>query len=537
MNALDPYNIAHPAEYYQNVNMTLSGLVSTVAHPDRALKDTWQSAKKDPSEFGGRVVLDLLGTKGAGAARGGGDGRDQGHCQEWSGRRDGGGSSSARAEGHRRRQAPGARQSWLAQATGPDGTTLTILRDRFGLVRSETVDGRELTYGYDEFGRRTSRTTPTGATTTWTYDATGRRTGMTVSGRTVDFTYDAAGRELTRRIGETVTLHHTFDSVGRLTAQSVRGADDRSIQHRAYTYRADGNLTGIDDRLSGTRHFDLDAAGRVTAVHAANWMETYAYDEAGNQSSASWPSNHPGHEATGPRMYKGTRITHAGKVRYEHDALGRVSARQKPRLSCKPDTWRYEWDVEDHLTSATTPDGTRWRYTYDPLGRRTAKLRLADDGCTVIERTDFTWDGTTLCEQTTSSSDLSNPVILTWDHQGLRPIAQTERITAAEASQGEIDSRFFAIVTDLVGTPSELVDEQGEIAWRTRRARNTIFCVDRGAAEVKRSRDLRVVEPDGVAPALLARSLSVVGTDGPGQLPLDHPQHPDRRRIVAPCGR
>lgn len=356
----------------------------------------------------------------------------------------------------------------LAQATGPDGTTLTILRDRFGLVRSETVDGRELTYGYDEFGRRTSRTTPTGATTTWTYDATGRRTGMTVSGRTVDFTYDAAGRELTRRIGETVTLHHTFDSVGRLTAQSVRGADDRSIQHRAYTYRADGNLTGIDDRLSGTRHFDLDAAGRVTAVHAANWMETYAYDEAGNQSSASWPSNHPGHDATGPRMYKGTRITHAGKVRYEHDALGRVSARQKPRLSCKPDTWRYEWDVEDHLTSATTPDGTRWRYTYDPLGRRTAKLRLADDGCTVIERTDFTWDGTTLCEQTTSSSDLSNPVILTWDHQGLHPIAQTERITAAEASQGEIDSRFFAIVTDLVGTPSELVDEQGEIAWRTR---------------------------------------------------------------------
>jgi hypothetical protein len=70
MNALDPYNIAHPAEYYQNVNMTLAGLTSTVAHPDRALKDAWQSAKRDPSEFGGRVVLDLLGTKGAGAARG-----------------------------------------------------------------------------------------------------------------------------------------------------------------------------------------------------------------------------------------------------------------------------------------------------------------------------------------------------------------------------------------------------------------------------------------------------------------------------------
>ncbi|MYS25955.1 hypothetical protein GTW38_03175, partial [Streptomyces sp. SID7804] len=28
--------------------------------------------------------------------------------------------------------------------------------------------------------------------------------------------------------------------------------------------------------------------------------------------------------------------------------------------------------------------------------------------------------------------------------------------------------RFFAIVTDLVGTPTELIDDQGNTAWRTR---------------------------------------------------------------------
>ncbi|MGW0337983.1 putative T7SS-secreted protein [Streptomyces sp. NPDC003011] len=357
----------------------------------------------------------------------------------------------------------------LAQATGPDGTTLTVLRDRFGRVRSETVDGRELTYSYDEWGRRTGRTTPTGATTTWSYDAAGRRTGMVACGRAIDFTYDVAGRELARHIGETVTLEHGFDALGRLTSQSVTGAGGRTVQSRAYTYRADGNLIGVDDRLSGPRRFDLDAAGRVTAVHAANWTETYAYDPAGNQTQASWPASHPGAEATGPRAYEGTRITRAGHVRYEHDALGRITLRQKTRLSRKPDTWRYEWDTEDRLTSVTTPDGTRWRYTYDPLGRRTAKLRLAEDGETAVERVVFTWDGTTLCEQTTSSVSLPHPVTLTWDHQGLRPIAQTERITTtADAPQDEIDSRFFAIVTDLVGTPSELVDEQGEIAWHTR---------------------------------------------------------------------
>lgn len=211
-------------------------------------------------------------------------------------------------------------------------------------------------------------------------------------------------------------------------------------------------------------------AGRITAVHAASWSETYAYDAAGNQASATWPATRPGHEATGERAYSGTRITRAGGVRYEHDALGRTILRQKTRLSRKPDTWRYAWDAEDRLTQVTTPDGTVWRYCYDPLGRRTAKLRMEADGATVAERVTFTWDGTILCEQTTHASELPNPVTLTWDHQNLQPIAQTERITstASGTSQEEIDSRFFAIVTDLVGTPRELVGEDGEIAWRTR---------------------------------------------------------------------
>ncbi|MBJ7001300.1 RHS domain-containing protein [Streptomyces sp. CRPSP2-6A1] len=356
----------------------------------------------------------------------------------------------------------------LAQATGPDGTTLTLLRDRHGRLRSETVDGRSLTYTYDELGRRTGRTTPTGAVSTWSYDAAGHRTGMVASGRPIDFTYDEAGRELTRRIGDALTLAHTFDPLGRLTTQTVTGTPDTLLQHRSYTYRADGNLTGIDDHLSGPRRFDLDATGRVTAVHATGWSERYAYDEAGNQTHASWPTTHPGTEATGPRTYQGTRITRAGNIRYEHDALGRITLRQKTRLSKKPDTWHYTWDTEDHLTSVTTPDGTHWRYTYDPLGRRTTKQRLADDGETVLERVTFTWDGTTLCEQTTTSTALPNPVILTWDHHGLHPLTQTERITTTDTPQEEIDSRFFAIITDLVGTPTELIDEQGNLAWQTR---------------------------------------------------------------------
>ncbi|MGW0699643.1 polymorphic toxin type 30 domain-containing protein, partial [Streptomyces sp. NPDC002867] len=354
----------------------------------------------------------------------------------------------------------------LAVATSPDAI-LTRLRDRYGRLKSETVNGRKVTFDHDVLGRRTGRTTPSGTVSSWTYDPAGRRASLTSSGRTLTFERDAAGRELTRHIGETLRLSHSFDTMGRLTDQRISGRD-RDLQHRTYTYRADGNLVGIDDLLAGPRRFDLDMVGRVTAVHAANWTERYAYDAESNQTDASWPASHPGQEATGSRVYAGTRLTRAGNVRYEHDAQGRIVLRRKTRLSRKPDTWHYVWDAEDRLTSVTTPDGTVWRYQYDALGRRVAKQRIFGDEQTVLEQVSFAWDGATLCEQLTIDEAFPNAVALAWDYHDLRPIAQIERLFDGDASQEEFDERFFAIVTDLVGTPQELFDESGNLAWRMR---------------------------------------------------------------------
>ncbi|GGT45980.1 hypothetical protein GCM10010271_57640 [Streptomyces kurssanovii] len=354
----------------------------------------------------------------------------------------------------------------LAEAVNADAT-ITCLRDRYGRLVSETVNGRTMSFTYDELGRRTGRTTPTGAVSTWTYDAAGRRTSLTTSGRTLTFEHDAAGQEIARHIGDTVSFTNEYDPLGRLTSQRITGAG-RSIQRRDYTYRADGNLIGLDDQLAGAKTFDLDPAGRVTAVHAAGWTERYAYDEAGNQTQASWPASHPGQEAVGAREYTGTTITRAGDVRYEHDVLGRITLRQKTRLSRKPATWRYEWNAEDRMRSVTTPDGRVWRYQYDALGRRIGKQQLAADGRTVVEQVTFTWDGRTLCEQTTAAKTLPNPVVLTWDHNGLRPLTQRDRILASDASQEVFDERFFSVVSDLVGSPTELLGESGDVAWRTR---------------------------------------------------------------------
>ncbi|MFI6465646.1 putative T7SS-secreted protein [Streptomyces sp. NPDC050538] len=346
-------------------------------------------------------------------------------------------------------------------------TDLSLLRDRHGRLLSERLDGREVAYRYDEFGQLTGRTTPSGVESSWEYDALGQLHRFTADGRVVALEYDRVGREVGRRFDDSLSICRSFDAMNRLTSQAVDHPLGR-LQSRSYEYRADGSVTKVLDQLNGVREYELDPVGRATRVGGDGWAESYAYDRTGNQIEAHWPTRQFGDDGCGDRTYQGADLTHAGRIRYEHDAAGRVVLRQKTRLSRKPDTWRYTWDAEDCLTQVVTPDGTTWRYRYDALGRRTAKQRLADNGVDVLEQVDFTWDGTWLCEQTTSWGSSSDAVTLTWHLHGPEAVAQSERRITASTSQEEIDARFFAIVSDVSGAPSELVGESGDIAWRSR---------------------------------------------------------------------
>ncbi|SEQ82397.1 RHS repeat-associated core domain-containing protein [Lentzea xinjiangensis] len=252
---------------------------------------------------------------------------------------------------------------------------------------------------------------------------------------------------MSRRLGE-FGLTQTWDANHRLHTQAVTD-QRRLVQRRAYTYRGDGAVTNIVDQLAGVRRFDLDTLGRVTGVQGPDHREEYAYDPSGNISYATGPLPMPG-----SRSHEGTLIRRAGGTRYTHDAQGRMTGRVSRTSSGRVRAWQYRWNSEDRLVSATTPDGATWRYFYDALGRRIAKVGPR-------ERVDFTWDGTTLAEQMKSDGHTT-----TWDYQPgeFTPVTQTERVQAA--SQEWIDQQFYAIVTDLVGTPMELVDAAGELAWR-----------------------------------------------------------------------
>jgi RHS repeat-associated protein len=367
---------------------------------------------------------------------------------------------------------------------------VSLQRDALGRVSAETCNGRTVTTQYDVAGQVTHRTTPSGAATSWEYDRVGLPVAMNTGGQQLRFGYNSSGQQIRRELPGELILTQDWDLNGRLVVQALAGpgqpgasgtrmpegpAVGELLQRRAYTYRADGFPDSIDDLLTGSRTLSLDPVGRVTAVTGPDWSERYAYDQTGNLASATWPSppmvgtGPRDAEPQGPREFTGTLVSRAGDVRYRHDRAGRVVTRQRVRISRKPDTWSYQWDADDRLTTVSTPDGTTWRYHYDPFGRRIAKQHLTAEG-QVLGETRFSWDGAVLAEQAEIAD--GHEQVITWDYQPgtFTPITQAERTSLRDAPQDEIDQRFYAIITDLVGSPSELISADGTLAGHRRQS-------------------------------------------------------------------
>ncbi|MGH4032523.1 RHS repeat-associated core domain-containing protein [Actinomycetota bacterium Odt1-20B] len=348
---------------------------------------------------------------------------------------------------------------------------LGIEHDALGRVLSESWNGHAVRSTYDLIGRRTERRTPGGAVTRWTYRAEDRSVVQGMGRHDITFQYDIVGRETQRLLGDVARLTHDWDAERLTTTQRLTPAHGaRSpLRERTYTHRADGRLAATTDLHDGERTFELDRAGRVLAARGGPWDETYAYDALGNVTD--FGTSAPVRDEVGPgeRTYFGTLVERAGRTSHRHDGQGRVIRRLTRLLSGGRREWRYRWNAEDQLTDVHTPDGRHWHYVYDPLGRRVAKQLLGEDGVTVVEQVSFFWDGDHLAEQSVEAA--GRTVSTSWDRtHGETPVSQRVRTSSAaglpdDAPQAEIDERFYAIVTDLIGTPTELLDPAGDIVW------------------------------------------------------------------------
>ncbi|WP_327141157.1 putative T7SS-secreted protein [Nocardia sp. NBC_01327] len=361
--------------------------------------------------------------------------------------------------------------------------TLEFTYTPTGQLASQRLDEASVMQNeYDAGGRRVRRRMPSDAVTTWQWNRANRVSSMSVDGHNISFAYDVSGRQTGWRIDE-VAINRNLSAIGRITAQDITAfpasslnldseprPESRVIRHDSYDYRNDGYLTSHVLTRPGMpveqRDYTLDAVGRVeTIARDGAIAEAYAYDPLSNiintSAGAFSPSAELRSDTTAPdligvgafasetsdrREYRGNLLVRHGRSRYHYDTAGRLIRKTVARDSRKPRIWHYRYDAFDQLIGVQTPDQQLWLYTYDAFGRRTTKQQLAADG-TVLDRTDYAWDGTHLVEQRTIES------ITRWHYQpqSYTPITQTTH-------QDVVDHVFYAIITDLVGTPVDLVD-------------------------------------------------------------------------------
>ncbi|WP_261006281.1 RHS repeat-associated core domain-containing protein, partial [Yersinia aldovae] len=140
----------------------------------------------------------------------------------------------------------------------------------------------------------------------------------------------------------------------------------------------------------------------------------------------------------------------------------------------RPQVWRYRWDEQDQLSELMTPFGERWRYGYDAFGRRIRKLRLVSNAPAVSTQGDeptaseksgqvgyeYLWSGDQLIEEVPIYADGTAAY-----EQSIHWLYAPGALTPAARYE---NGKLHYVVADHLGTPRELLNEQGKVVWANR---------------------------------------------------------------------
>jgi RHS repeat-associated protein len=362
---------------------------------------------------------------------------------------------------------------------------------------------------YDELNQRTGTTRPDGHRVEWLTYGAGHVHGLLLDGQDlVSFERDALYQETGRTQANGLLQTMKYDPLGRLIEQQLGVLAQAGQKHQAgmqaailrrYRYDPSGQLTGLEDSRRGHLEYRYDPVGRLLAANSALGHETFAFDPAGNIQAADTAQQDPMTRRDPlpklPKLLDNLLKEYAG-ARYRYDDRGNLIERiQDGKRS------EYAWDAFNRMTRATTWHGVT-TFAYDPLGRRIAKHSQAIEGTALREttRTMYGWDGDTLAlessvhrghaagERTVHyvyERDSFVPLVQATRSQALR-LAPTTDVKALMASNdgrydialdplwngefeqeaepfGKDEIAFYQC--DHLGTPQELTDCEGKVAW------------------------------------------------------------------------
>ncbi len=347
-----------------------------------------------------------------------------------------------------------------------------------GLIRP---DGQRLTFGYDTLTRLNQVTNASGDTYRYTRDRAGQVISETdFTGRTVHYQYDAVGRRIGARYPDQRLVRWHYSMQDQVLAQQTWHCD------------------ALSSTLVGTVSYGYDGAGRLLSATNADAVVEFDYDEAGQLVAERLNGREVRHQwdalngtpvarqvgelgltfvygAQGEltRLQLAGRVVKRGDSQYRYDAGGRLVEKRSQKDGYRPQLWRYRWNEQDQLSELITPTGARWRYGYDAFGRRIRKLRVVDTpplnemdapstgpATASLAGYAYLWSGDQLIEEVPVYADgtVAYEQGIHWLYApgGLTPMARY--------AQGKL----HYVVADHLGTPRELLNEQGKVVRASR---------------------------------------------------------------------
>jgi RHS repeat-associated protein len=348
----------------------------------------------------------------------------------------------------------------LGAVVEQDGERIVTLfeRDRLGRVVAEIQDGRYVRSEYDARGRRTTRVMPDGATTHYRYNALNDVIGVSHNGYEIAIERDVVGRETARRDASgRIAIRSEYDSMDRIIEQRVEirapggGVPSAAVQ-RLWQYDASGRVKLVEDGRWGATTYRYDAVGQLLEARRGAYREVFAYDAAGSiQRMLEGLEASPEHAAEKEpwEIGKGNLLLRTERASYAYDRRGRRVLKLEGEVGPAAKRTEYAWDCRDRLREVKLPSGERVAFTYDAFGRRTRK-EVRDEYGELQCAVSFVWDGDVL------AADIDS-------RHGARSFvhAPGSFVPLLQAERGEV----FSYVTDHVGVPKELIDQNGRVAW------------------------------------------------------------------------
>ncbi|NLR78341.1 DUF6531 domain-containing protein [Chitinophaga eiseniae] len=377
--------------------------------------------------------------------------------------------------------------SLLTAAFNADGA-ITIQRDFCGRVVKESQGAYSVAREYDDDGRSSFISSSLGAAISLQHTPTGFLESMEAGNGTAGSWHarwqrNTEGAEIERQLSGQLTLKIQRDKQGRIIRQTI--GQQQVTNSTRYDWGPASKLRRMVNELSGREvRFDYDEFDNLASA-------TYAQQNSSIAETIYRVPDKLGNLFTIPsrkdRTYsKGGRLLSCPDYFYYYDAEGNLlfkefktnthSAATDKQSFIKANKidakgsgtgWSYHWNADGLLQSVVTPTGADIVFSYDPLGRRIAKVNKRSQ-----EVTRWVWDRSVPLHEwhyqgdypphlgADASGDLQEakePIdhLVTWvfEEGTLIPVAKLEAENA------------YSIIADHMGTPIQAFDTSGRKVW------------------------------------------------------------------------